>query len=464
MGTGTILDYEGMAPSTTDVVGKDERSWKDNTRASEHAEGYLWQGPWQTVADGFAEHCRRAALALAQGGVPVLLRGLRNEPGDDPIMHAKNEAKLKALLEASISRFAGQIFMMVPTERFMEFLLTPRIYPNGETALAPIEQALVDAHRVFYTVWERDRLSRGAVDLMKKVGQCWVACQANAEMLIRSGVARERVRIVPCPHFPDDPHLALQGRQRKPGPPRFYHIGKWEPRKAQDKILEAFVLAFSPSKGCPRLSMRTGALAQPVKGFPQSPEEALGALLERSDVRARGWTSQNVTAFVRLYKKRMSEDQLMILHRESDVYVTLSRGEGFDMPAMDAKLSGNLMLYTPSGGPQEFAGVSDIRVAPTGMVPAHEMYEWQDTQYLDYSVEEAANHMQFMADCVASHDRLPHIDLASFTAAAVGARMHQYLGDLSVAAEPVKKAHRAWAEQRDKELKAAMEAVSPKEV
>jgi hypothetical protein len=262
--------------------------------------------------------------------------------------------------------------------------------------------------------------------------------------------------VVPCPHFPDDPHLALQGRQRKPGPTRFYHIGKWEPRKAQDRILEAFLLAFRPGQAF--LSLRSSGLDHPVVAFPQSPHEALAKLIDRSDVRANGWTSTNVMRSVRLYVQRLSEDQLMILHREGDVYVTLSRGEGFDMPAMDAKLSGNLLLYTPSGGPQDFAGDRDVLVPQTGMVRAHEMYEWQDTEYIDYSIDSAVAGMQLAARRAEVHDRAPHVDLAPFTAASVGARMRRYLDELREDAEPVNAAHRQWVERRGAELRRAMEA------
>jgi glycosyltransferase involved in cell wall biosynthesis len=441
--TGTILDYEGLMPG----IGV-----KDNTRPSEHAEGYLWQGPWQAVADGFAEHCRRQALALHEAGAVVQLRGLSSRAVEDPVAHAKNEAKLAKLLDASVSRYVTEIYMMVPTERLMERLLMPKIRADGQLALEPVEQAVVDAHRVLYTVWERDKLSRGALDLMKRVGQCWVGCRANAEMLVRSGLEPARVKVVPCPHFPDDPHLALQCRSRMPGPPRFYHIGKWEPRKAQDKILEAFLLAFKPGQAM--LSMRCGALGQTVPGYPQSMHQALFNLLQRDDVKANGWTTTTVQKRIRLYPNRMSEGELLCLHREGDVYVTLSRGEGFDMPAMDAKLAGNLMLYTPSGGPQDFCGGKDAQVPKTGMIPAHPMYEWADTQYLDFSIEHAVSGMRKMAERALEHDRVADAWLLNFTAAAVGKRMLAHLAELKVQAEPVRQQCQAWMEQRQSEFAA----------
>ncbi len=454
MSTGTIFDYAGMGPSADAGVDSSAPAWKDNTRPSEHAEGYLWQGPWQATADGFAEHCRRGALALAHTGAVVSLRALQRRPVDDVVAHEKNEKRLAALLDASIGRYSAQIFMMVPTERLMEYLLMPKRMPNGQLALEYAEQALVDAHRVFYTVWERDRLSRGALDLMSRVGQCWVACQANADMLVRSGIPEQRVRVVPCPHFADDPHLSLAGRERKPGPVRFYHIGKWEPRKAQDKMLEAFLRAFRPGEAM--LFVRSSPLAHRVEGYPQSPQEAMAGLLQLPDVRSSGWTETNVVRSIRIFAQRMTEEQLLVMHREGDVYVSLSRGEGFDMPARDAKLAGNLLLYTPSGGPQDYSDARDVMVPTTGLIPAHEMYEWKNTNYWNYSTADAiAGMRQARLKVLQGYDRSPDARLKRFGAGYVGAQMRQYLAELAEAAKPVAAFHRAWVENRRQEFEQA---------
>jgi hypothetical protein len=283
---------------------------------------------------------------------------------------------------------------------------------------------------------------------MSRVGQCWVGCRANAKMLVASGMPGEKVRVVPCPHFPDDPHLALQRRPRVGGassPVRFYHIGKWEPRKAQDKIIEVFLLAFKPGEPA-ILSLRTGKLASLVEGYPQSPDEALVQLLKADEIRERGWTERNVIKHVRLYRERMTEEQLLILHKEGDVYVTLSRGEGFDMPAMDAKLSGNLMLYTFSGGPQDFDGERDQGTPTTRMIPAHPMYEWNDTKYLDFDLHDAAHRMRVLYDLVRSgeHDRTPGLDLEPFTAASVGGLMVAHLTELQEQAKEAVARHAEW--------------------
>ncbi len=101
------------------------------------------------------------------------------------------------------------------------------------------------------------------------------------------------------------------------------------------------------------------------------------------------------------------------------------------MPAFDAKLSGNLMVFTPSGGPQDFAGELDLRVAPTGTVPADPFYEWpEDATYLDYELDDAAAAIQAAIKIVRDGRRTRGRSLVDFTATSVGAAMASSLEEM----------------------------------
>ncbi|MHC4814337.1 MAG: hypothetical protein ACYTFN_14680, partial [Planctomycetota bacterium] len=105
-------------------------------------------------------------------------------------------------------------------------------------------------------------------------------------------------------------------------------------------------------------------------------------------------------------------------------YLSLSRGEGFDMPAFDAKLSDNLLVFTPSGGPQDFCGEHDQLVQPSGTVPCDPFYNWPaGATYLDYEVTEAADAIQRAMSRVTSGRRRRGMSLERFSAQRVGERM-----------------------------------------
>jgi hypothetical protein len=82
------------------------------------------------------------------------------------------------------------------------------------------------------------------------------------------------------------------------------------------------------------------------------------------------------------------------------------------------------MVYTPSGGPQDYASPRDICVARTGAVPTDPFYGWGST-YLDYDMEQAAAALRMAHDHVMRPPREPESaqHLSAFQSRRVGAAM-----------------------------------------
>lgn len=402
------------------------------TRAAEHERGLLFMAPWEDPFSGFPEHSRRLVRSLAEVGEVVRLRALRGSFDfgagiNDLDMQRARDALRKQLepqLKASVKTVDVQIVMTVPDDAmFMRFA------PSQHHWMEQHELAYSLSKMVISTVFERDRVSPQGLDALKRVGQVWVANRQDRAMLIGQGLDEARVHRIPIPFMPDDPHLALPA-ERMPGPTRFYHIGKWEPRKEQRNILLAFLLAFEPGPDSPKLYLKTSAKGPKLEsGYPESPGEAIERCFEEPLVTKRGWTWDNINEHVFVIQRRLSEAQMLGLHRQGDVYVTLSRGEGYDMPAFDSKLSGNLMVYTPSGGPEDFARSDDVLVPATGTVPCDPFYRWGDARYLDYDVVDAAEALQRADDIAQRRDAAAqrHPPPQAWGSAAVGAKMRDAL-------------------------------------
>jgi len=248
--------------------------------------------------------------------------------------------------------------------------------------------------------------------------------------LIEAGVAASKVRVVPIPYFATDPHLALQGRTRTPGPVRFYHIGKWEPRKAQDKLIEAWLRAVRPGEAV--LFLKTSPSAPAYEGYPRAPADAVLRSLEAPEVRAMGWTAERAAKALFVTAKNLPAAAMRGMHRSGDVYVTLSRGEGFDMPAYDAALSGNAVVHVPSGGPESYCSAT-YRVPTSGTVPTHPFYGWPEgSVYHDWKVEDAVEVLRRALRDVADGTLSSSckVDAELFSAEAVGRRMLENLREL----------------------------------
>jgi hypothetical protein len=400
-------------------------------RAAEHTVGVGYYAPWEDPFDGFAEHSRRNALALATTGVPVQLRSI-NPGGQLPFDGAGNfvlskarrrvAKRMESLLLTTVTQYGVQVYQLVGRAADFQNVVT-----HGQ--MDPEALRTINRYTVIYTVFERGKVSEHFVAPLKRAGQVWVACQQNAEVLVAAGLSPGHVRIVPMPYFDDDPLLKLNERKRLPGVPRFYHIGKWEPRKQHHRIIGAFMLAFKPSEA--RMWIKTSSHAPKMGDYPRSPAESVHRWLEHNRILWNGWTVENVNRSIYFIQEAITEERIRELHRLGDVYVTLSQGEGFDMPAFDAKLAGNLMVYTPSGGPRDFHGERDVLVPSTGQVEAHPFYGWEKgATYLDYDLDAAAKAMRNAASAVRAGQRCRGTFLTSYQAKAVGQRMRQHLEEL----------------------------------
>lgn len=403
---------EQLAPFA-EGAGNNEAS-KDG-RSADFEKGVVLKGPWETYADGFSEHVRRNARALALGGVPVALRSvlpkLRSPVGEELTI----DRDYADLLTRTVGSVEAQIIQVVPTDGSLFAHVMHRYYSVQELAF-------INSRKVLYCVWERFAgLQSDDLAALKTVGQVWVGCNATAEFLKNEGVPEDKVFVFGCPYLPSDPIRAARGPKRKSDRPTFYHLGKWEPRKEQRNILGAFLCAFRPGEA--RLLIKTSEKAPFFDGYPPNIQISLSDWLADDRVKANGWSVTNVGKDVLAVTHRLSQDEVARLHHAGDCYVSLARGEGFDMPAFDAKLMGNLMLYTPSGGPQDFAHPEDVRVEPKGLVDAHPFYRWvPGSQYLDYEFEAAVEGYRKAAQKIRSGVSADQ-DLSSFSAEEIGAKM-----------------------------------------
>lgn len=383
--TGTIADWEGAIGPSGDPTLAFHPSW----RPAEHDTGIVYVGPWEDPYGGFPEHVRRCARALANTGTPVHLRSydatqqwhIHFEVGGDD--KTKLREQYEDLLTTTIKNPKLEIYQVVPDDVLFQRLTTHQF-------LDPTHLAIINRYRIASVVFERDRVSEHMATCMNRLGQIWVANETDRKMLERCGV--ERVRVVPIPFFDTDPLLNLRYRKRLSGPVRFYHIGKWEPRKAHHEMLGTFFHAFKPGEA--RLIFKTSTTAPDYGDYPSSPEVSVHQWMNDAVVKQNGWDINKANQDVHFIRQRISQEQIVKLHKTGDVYLSLSRGEGFDMPAYDAVLAGNIVVYTPTGGPSDFAPrfKENVPVYANESLPCHPFYRWgDDARYLDWSLKEAVS-------------------------------------------------------------------------
>lgn len=383
--------------------------------------GIVYYGPWKFAADGLGRHCREQVKALAAAGVPLQLQSLGssrilNDELHDDVREVEYLSRVTFTETAlSIKQF---IFSSIS-------LVQELICPKGMRTEDNIRA--LGARTVLYTSWERDRVYPQLVEELNKVAQVWVPCQANYEAFASSGVDSSKLRVVPYPYDPKEAKIAFpRGSEEAPDGKRFYHIGKWEPRKNQHQLLGAFLQAFTPKEKA-SLLIKSSGFGTHWTNYP-SPEESVSFWLEHPKVREQGWTAEKMNRRVRIIMDRISEEDIEMLHKKNNIYVSSGLGEAWDIPAFTAKLSGNCLVYVGYGGPSDFALEGDIPVEHT-LGPVHPGYGWETgARWAKVSTEDFAKALR-SAEPPKRRMTPPHY-YRSFSHVAVGRTMWGYLQEI----------------------------------
>lgn len=346
------------------------------------------RGPISRLHDGWADHGRRLAYELAHSFV---VKMTTTDPGGgmvDASILASNQqfATARPLMERSSTNTWAQILHLVPYKD----TLHATVWGGVGRGMTYEQAALVNKRRILSVVYERDRVPPSDVEALNSVAAVWVPSTRCRQVLVDNGVDESKVAVVPIPLRAEDKAGMAPSKETKT---TFYHIGKWEPRKDQPRMLEAFMLAFKSTDNVQMLikTMTLREAAVPIlEGFHVSPKETVAALLGRPDIAANGWTKESVLRAVHVWDTPFSEEQIRALHGRGHVYVSLAHSEGFCMPAYQAKALGRRMIYVPSGGVEDFATQFDFEVPVVDMVRTHPFYGWgKKAKWWDYDMAAA---------------------------------------------------------------------------
>lgn len=157
---------------------------------------------------------------------------------------------------------------------------------------------------------------------------------------------------------------AYNGVCGRKGPAKtFLHVSSCFPRKGVDVLLEAWARAFTDADGVKLI----------IKTFPNPHNnvEAQVAELRRRYPRL---------APIQIINKDVETTGLVDLFRSSDVMVLPTRGEGYNLPAMEALAAGLPLIVTGYGGHMDFCGPKEARL-------------------LDYEFQMSASHVKECVSC-----------------------------------------------------------------
>lgn len=205
-----------------------------------------------------------------------------------------------------------------------------------------------------YTVWETDKAPLHWPPLLNMVDGLMVPSRWNKTVFEQSGVTSP---IWVIPHICETPPQPINLRQRWGIPAQdyvFYTINVWTERKANLKLIEAYLKAFNSNDNV-TLLIKTG-IRDDSKSKPGWFWRYFQSLL---------WDNVYMSVFpiyrkfrsparIKLVPRFLKDRDIQFIHQRGDCYVSLCRSEGWGIGAFDAAALGKPVIITGYGGQLDF--------------------------------------------------------------------------------------------------------------
>jgi len=298
-------------------------------------------GPFRG-ATGHDRHTREFVRHLVQQSVPVQLTPL--DGWSAPLPEAVREGWFEAL-RAPVGADVTLHFTM-PT------LCRPRAGNSN----------------VNYTMFEADRIPGEWAVRAADHARIVVPTESSLRAWTASGVAEEKLRIVPLAvdgDFFAAGALPLEvtlpnGRPLASYAHRFLNIADLRPRKNHLGLLRAWCNATRSGDDAVLILKCTAVHPRSVELFRQDIVE-----MQQSHGRTLG-----AAAPVLFMTSMLSDEQLRSLYRSATHYVSFSFGEGWDFPMMEAAVAGLQLIAPRHSAYCDYLGDDDAELIPASAVPA----------------------------------------------------------------------------------------------
>jgi GT2 family glycosyltransferase/glycosyltransferase involved in cell wall biosynthesis len=389
-GSVTLVHHEHGStsdePKTFEQLFRESRSTFRGLWEAKLEARYRHDLSWQSILNfptGYAMSCREILRACDAEGIRVAYEYVYGPGTPFPVREDENARDY--LLNVISARRSGR---------------RPRVsvvYGQGD-----VFTRNKGRHRVGYTMIEVDGFPEEWTRQANEMDEVWVPSTFNRDGFLASGLKKPAF-VMPLGVDIDHFHPGIRGVRNPAGDFVFLASFEWGERKRADMILKIFNQTFR----------RKDPVVLVCKVINVNKPTNVRAQIEALGLSAGGGR----IAF--LHNREFPYHQLGALYRSVDCYVSAGRGEGWDMPLMEAMACGLPSIATDWGAHTEF--VHDAIAYPLrvrGLVPAdarapyYKGFRWADPdpdhlahlfRHVAEHSEEAAGKGRRAADEMAAH-------------------------------------------------------------
>lgn len=203
--------------------------------------------------------------------------------------------------------------------------------------------------------WEETNVPQ---DTIKKLSNCFDAVlspsQAVSNALINSGI---EIPVITTGQPSNIESFVDTGKKRrifKGSAKTYLHVSSCFPRKGADILLQSWFEAFDADDDVELI----------IKTFP-NPHNTIRQELEALKISCPNGPK------VEIIETDLNVSELAALYERADVVVLPTRGEGYNLPALEAMLSGIPLIVTGFGGQTDFCSSEEARIIAYQMLPSN---------------------------------------------------------------------------------------------
>ena len=205
--------------------------------------------------------------------------------------------------------------------------------------------------KIAYCVWETELFDDRFFHLIdQQYDQLWVVSDWHKQCVIKQGLPEHRVKVVPeaveADCFPKE-------NQTQNDIFTFFTAGRWDRRKSTTELIKAFINLYGNN---PKYQLIASI----------DNRHALDGLSTEERFKQLGFDK-----YKNIYLKRfLSREEYLQLLRESHVFLSCARAEGWNIPLIEAMACGVPSIYSDCSGQLQFAEGKGLPVRILGLEPA----------------------------------------------------------------------------------------------